>query len=129
MNLTIEQAKNIVENKIKKLGFTIIYRKNLTGRVFYTKKICYIPEIKTRNSLYIGTHELYHCLAERKDKVFINEYKAEKFAHRYLHHLGFSVPRKQTKRAKRYIEYKIRKASYRGLLKSSIPKEITNYIN
>lgn len=116
--MDINQAKYIVESKIRRKGFEIIYRKSMSGCVFEKSKKCFMPEIKTRKSLYIACHELYHVLREKKnEKVYINEMKAEKFAHRFLRHLGFAVPRSQTQRAKRYVLRKIRKAQNRGLKK------------
>jgi hypothetical protein len=128
MNLTIEQSKVLIENKIVKRGYAIKYRKNLSGCVYWHTKICFIPQIKTRASLYIGAHELFHVLRKRKEKVYINEFKAEKFAHRYLRHLGFSVPRKQSQRAKRYVNYKLQKAFNRGHKQSDLNKDVKRFL-
>lgn len=121
-------AKNIVENKILKRGFRIKYRTSLSGCVYWSAKICSMPIIKTRKSLYIGCHELYHCLRPRNNiKVYIDEMQAEKFAHKYMRHLGFSVPRSQTRGAKFYIKYKLRQAIDRGLKK--VDSKIKEWIN
>jgi hypothetical protein len=125
MRYNLEQAKNLVEGKIIRRGFSLQYRKaTLSGVVFWDSKTCIIPQIKSRASLYIACHELYHCLRDRKGKVYIDEFKAEKFAHRFMRHLGFSIPRKQTKRAKRYINYKLRKAFNRGMKQENLNKEV-----
>lgn len=124
----IETARYIVESKILRRGFQIKYRKSLTGCVYWETKICYIPEIKTRKSLYIGCHELYHCLRDRDNiKVYVDEMEAEMFAHRYTRHLGFAVPRTQTQRAKRYVSYKLQKAMRRGLKK--VDSEVKEWVN
>ena len=123
---TIAEAKKLIENKIVRRGFRIHYRKSISGCVYWETKVCYIPEIKTRKSLYIACHELYHCLRDRKGKVYLDEFKAERFAHRFMRHLGFSVPRSQTRRAKRYVSWKIEKATRRGL--SKIDSEVKTYL-
>lgn len=130
MNYTISEAKNLIENKIIRRGFSINYRKSLSGCVYWDKKICYIPDIKSRASLYIAIHELYHCLRDRQkgSKVYIDEFKAEKFAHRFMRHLGFTIPRKMNKRAKRYIGYKIRKALARGMKQENIKSEVKQWL-
>jgi hypothetical protein len=125
----LERAKNLVEYKITRKGFKIEYRKSaLTGVVYPKQKLCIIPHIKSRKSLYIAIHELYHCLRQKKTKVYIDECNAEVFAHKYLRHLGFAVPRDETQRAKRYIRYKLVKALNRGLKYNTIPNKIINYI-
>jgi len=128
MKYTLEQTRKIIEDKIRRRGFTIIYRKSLSGCVYWDSKICYIPEIKTRKSLYIGSHELYHCLRDRKGKVYIDEFRAEKFAHRFMRHLGFSIPRKMNKRAKRYIAHKISKAFARGMRQENLSNEVKQWL-
>ena len=122
----IEECKKIIEGKIRKKGYEIKYRKTLCGGVFWGKKVCYIPKIRSRKSLYVACHELYHCLRDRKGKVYIDEYKAERFAHRYMRHLGYSVPQAMTRRAKRYLNWKISKAVIRGL--KEVNKEVKAYV-
>lgn len=126
--MEIEQARQKIESSIKRRGFVIRYRNSMTGSVWYEKKICEIPFAKTRKSLYLLCHEFYHTLRKKKEKTFINEFKAEKFAHRYMRHLGFSVPSSQTKRAKRYVSWKITKACRRGLRQERIPKEVLKWL-
>jgi hypothetical protein len=128
MRYTISEAKKLIEDKIIKNGFTIHYRKSLSGSVCWSNKTCDIPEIKTRKSLFIGAHELFHCLRERKGKVYINEFKAEKFAGRYMRHLGFNVPRVMLYRAKRYISYKISKAFTRGMRQDTLDKNVKAWL-
>jgi len=126
MTYTLDQSKKIIEDKIKRKGFIIYYRKSLSGCVFWDSKKCYIPEIKTRKSLYIACHELFHCLRDRKGKVYLDEFKAERFASRFMRHLGYSVPRSMTARAKKYVGWKIEKAQRRGLLK--VNQEVKQYL-
>jgi hypothetical protein len=128
MRYTIAQAKKIIENKIRRRGFVIFYHKSLSGRVYWDIKKCYIPEIKTRKSLYIACHELYHCLRDRKGKVYLDEFKGEKFAHRFMRHLGYNVPRAMTKRAKRYVAYKLSKACARGMRQENLSQEVKRWI-
>jgi hypothetical protein len=129
MNYTIEQSRELIENKIANKGYSITYTHSLCGRVYWKTKEVFIPQIKTRASLYIACHELFHVLRERKENVYINEFKAEKFAHRYLRYLGFSVPRKQTKRAKRYVAYKLQKAFNRGHKQIDVNKDVKKFLN
>jgi hypothetical protein len=124
--MTLQEAKDLIEKEIQDLGFTIKYRKSITGCVFYDSKTCFMPEVKSRKSLYLACHELYHVLEKRKDKVYINELKAERFAHNKMRQLGFSVPRSMTKRAKSYVKHKVRKALRRGLQR--INPEVKRYL-
>jgi hypothetical protein len=128
MKKTIDEAKAIIESKILRRSFKIHYRKGLCGCVYWDSKLAYIPEIKTRKSLYIASHELFHALRDRKGKVYIDEYKAEVFAHRFLRHLGYSVPRSMTQRAKGYITRKIGKALRRGMKAENIDTTIKTWI-
>lgn len=124
--MTIDQAKIQVEGEITRQGFSIKYRTSLTGCVWETAKRCEIPEIKTRASLYIACHELFHVLFPRAGKkVCVNEVLAERFAHTKMRELGFSVPRKQTTRAKQYVLKKTKRAIKRGM--KAIPKEVMSF--
>jgi len=128
MKLSIEQAKQLIENKIRRTGYNIIYKNDaVSGMVSPITYNCYIPIIKSRTSLYTACHELYHCLRARTVDVYINEMRAEKFAHKYMRHLGFVVPRKHTKRSKWYVRNKLRKAKRRGLKK--VDSEVQNFLN
>ena len=115
--MDIEQARKLIESKIKKRGYQIFYRTSNSGCVFEKSKKCFIPKARGRSSLYLICHELFHTLRDKPSsiKTYINEMLAEKFAMRYMQHLGFSVPRKHITRAKRYISWKILKAQRRGL--------------
>ena len=131
--MDIEQARQTLEAEIRGLGYEILYRKNLTGKVTLRRVFiksrnglvelrriqqCAIPYASTRKSLYIVAHELYHCLYPRySKKVYINEMKAEQFAHEKLRELGFAVPHSMTQRAKNYVAWKLSKARRRGLKK------------
>lgn len=114
--MEIAQARQFLEFAINWAGYDIEYRKSLTGRVWWRSKRCQIPQAKTRKSLYIVAHELYHCMFPRQgEKVYINEMKAERFAHGVLRGLGFAVPRSVTQGAKNYVSWKVIKAQRRGL--------------
>jgi len=128
--MNIEQVKNLIETKIKRKGFTIQYRKDYNGCVDWDKKTCSIPKIKGRISLYIGCHELYHCLREEfKEEEYINEFRAERFAHKYIKHLSFRMPRKESNRAKAYIAYIIRRdLKKKRYNKENINKDILHWI-
>jgi hypothetical protein len=126
--MDLAKAKEIIECKLRRRGYTIVYRKTLSGRVSCKRRICSMCDIKSRRSLYIACHELYHALRDRPKhaKVYVNEMQAERFAHRFMRHLGFSVPRGMTRRAKRYVLYKATKAQRRGLKK--VDSSVTRFI-
>jgi hypothetical protein len=97
-------------------GWTIEYRKSLSGRCLIKKKIIQAPRPVTRRALYVFLHECGHAhlhLDGRK-KRHVEEMEAEKFAHEKMREHGIAVPRKETKEAKRYVARQIRKAIARG---------------
>ena len=131
--MEIKEAEHLVEFALRNIyGYEVRYRKSLTGCVYSKKKLVYIPSIKSRKSLYIALHELYHVeRAENKLKkieVNVEEMRAELFAHRKMREMGFAVPTSQTQRAKRYVAYKVRKAIKRGKKLENIDKEVLRFI-
>jgi hypothetical protein len=99
-------------------GWTVEYRKSLTGSAFYTRKHLAAPAPKTRKSLYIFLHECAHAHlhvnAGREKKKHVREFEAEKWAHEKMREHGIPVPRAMTKRAKQYVARKIRQAGKRA---------------
>lgn|SRR5262245_7592371 len=97
-------------------GYTIGYRKSLTGRHHGKRKLIQAPRPVTRRSLYVFLHECAHAHlhVERRLKVHVMEMQAEQWAHEKMRENGVPVPHKETRRAKRYVAHKIRKALRRG---------------
>jgi len=111
----MEKIKQQIEDEIKSKGYSITYRKQLTGRVSYRNRTCAMPEIKTRKSLYIALHELGHIVNGHIRPVYKGEYLAEKYAHARMRELGLTIPRIVTARAKEYVQMKIRRAERRHI--------------
>lgn len=97
-------------------GYTIEYRKSLSGRHFGQRKLIQAPRPVTRKSLYIFLHECAHATLHMdcKKPVHVKEMEAEKWAHEKMRENGVSVPRSMTERAKQYVARKIRRAQRRG---------------
>jgi hypothetical protein len=111
-------------------GWTVQYRKSLSGRAWYMRDGKVVKEIAapkpvTRKSLYIFLHECAHAHLHypiyersrsqyRKMPKHVIEHEAEVWAHEKMREHGIAVPRPMTKRAKQYVARKIRQASNRG---------------
>jgi hypothetical protein len=97
-------------------GYTVEYRKSLSGRHWGTRKLIQAPRPVTRKSLYIFLHECAHAHlhVERRPKAHVREMEAEKWAHDKMRENGVPVPRSMTKRAKAYVGRKIGQAERRG---------------
>ena len=117
--MEIKKAAEMIEAEIKAKGFSIEYTKSLRGKVYPTAKRCLIPYILTRKSLYVACHQLSHVLGnvymKGKSKRDLIEFRAEKFAHKRMKELGFSVPREMTERATKPLGRKIRRVKKRFL--------------
>jgi len=117
--MEIKKAAEMIEAEIKAKGYSIEYTKGLTGKVYPAAKRCFIPYILTRKSLYVACHQLSHVLGnvyiKGKSKRDLIEFRAEKFAHKKMKELGFSVPREMTERATKLIGRKIRRVKKRFL--------------
>jgi hypothetical protein len=100
-------------------GYTVEFRKSLSGRHYRNKKLIQAPRQVTRRSLYVFLHECAHAHLhlDRRPPVHVMEMEAEKWAHEKMREHGIAVPRKMTKQAKRYVASKIRRAIARGAKK------------
>lgn len=99
-------------------GYTIEYRKSLSGRHFGKRKLIQAPRPVTRKALYMFLHECAHAhlghSCNGKIPRHVKEMQAEQWAHEKMREAGVSVPRSMTTRAKAYVGRKIRLAEARG---------------
>ena len=99
-------------------GYTVEYRNSLTGTHYGGRKLIQAPRPITRKALYVFLHECAHAVLGHGDngKVprHVEEMQAEQWAHAKMREHGVAVPRSMTRRAKRYVAYKIRQAERRG---------------
>lgn len=99
-------------------GWTVEYRKSLSGRCYWHRKHIQAPRPITRKSLYIFLHEcahaVLHAVRDRKRTRHVEEYQAEQWAHARMREHGIAVPRVMTVRAKQYVRHKIRQAKRAG---------------
>ncbi|SRR6266566_7328961 len=97
-------------------GYTIEYRKSLSGRHWVKRKLIQAPRPVTRKALYIFLHECAHAHLHRdhRQKVHIMEMEAEKWTHEKMREHGIAVPRKMTTGAKAYVGRKIAAGIARG---------------
>jgi hypothetical protein len=98
-------------------GYTVQYRKSLSGRHYGKRKLIQAPRPVTRKSLYIFLHECAHAHLhqDRKPKAHIREMEAEQLAHARMREHGIPVPREMTNRAKSYVARKIEQAKRSGV--------------
>lgn len=97
-------------------GYTVEWRKSLSGRHYGGAKLIQAPRPLTRKSLYIFLHECAHAHLhrDRRPKAHVREMEAEKWAHEKMREHGIAVPRTMTRRAKQYVARKIRQAKRSG---------------
>lgn len=97
-------------------GYTIKYRKSLTGRHYGGAKLIDAPRPVTRKSLYIFLHECAHAHLhrDRRPPVHVMEMEAEQWAHRIMRENDVAVPKSMTVRAKAYVRRKIKRAVMNG---------------
>jgi RES domain-containing protein len=99
-------------------GYTVEYRKSLTGTHYGGRKLIQAPRPITRKALYVFLHECAHAMLghSHKSKVprHVEEMQAEQWAHAKMRKHGVAVPRSMTRSAKQYVAYKIRQATQRG---------------
>jgi hypothetical protein len=106
-------------------GWTVKYRKSLSGRCIYRHKIIDAPKPVTRKALYIFLHECAHAILHypivarslseyRRKPKHVVELEAEQWAHATMRQHGIAVPRAMTVRAKDYVARKILQAELRG---------------
>lgn len=102
-------------------GYTLEYRKSLSGRHNGKVKRIIAPRPVTRKALYIFLHECAHAHLGHYDNGkaprHVEEMEAEKWAHEKMRDSGVAVPRSMTKRAKAYVAHKIHQAERRGAKK------------
>ncbi len=92
------------------------YTDGLHGRALPGQKFIKAPRPTTRRRLYVWAHECAHVALGHNDRLPVHreEYEAERWAAAALRRYGVPVPRKETRRAKRYVAHKIRMAERRG---------------
>jgi hypothetical protein len=97
-------------------GWTVAYRKSLSGGCYLKEKRISAPRPVTRKSLYIFLHECAHAHLHvvGRSKRHVEELEAEQWAHARMREHGIAVPRTMTKRAKAYVGRKIDQAKARG---------------
>lgn len=107
-----------IAERYKPKGYTIEYRKSLSGMHYGQSKRILAPRPTTRKALYIFLHECAHAhlghAHNGKAPRHVEEMEAEKWAHEKMREAGVPVPRSMTKRAKAYVGRKIRQAEARG---------------
>jgi hypothetical protein len=100
-------------------GWRVVrYRRKLSGYCDHTNKVIVAPRPRTRKSLYIFLHECAHAHEHGNGNgrlpVHVQELQAERWAHAKMREVGLRVPRVMTRRAKKYVARKIKKALARG---------------
>ncbi len=99
-------------------GYTIKYRRSLSGLHRGVSTVIEAPRPVTRKALYIFLHECAHAhlghAHNGKAPRHVEEMEAEKWAHEKMRENGIPVPRQMTKRAKDYVARKIKQATARG---------------
>jgi hypothetical protein len=112
-----ERFKAIAANYVPE-GYTIEYRKNLSGLHYGQRKHICAPRPVTRKSLYIFLHECAHAhlghAHNGKTPRHVEEMEAEKWAHQKMRENGVPVPKEMTRQAKAYVGRKIEQAKRRG---------------
>lgn len=99
-------------------GYTVEYRKGLTGMHYGSRRLIKTPLPKTPKSLYIFLHECAHAYLHtgsgKNGKRHVQEMEAEQWAHERMARHGIPVPPEMTERTKRYVARKIVQAERRG---------------
>jgi hypothetical protein len=98
-------------------GYTVEYRKSLTGCHYGERKLIQAPRPITRKALYIFLHECGHAQLHShngRTPRHVEEMEAEKWAHAKMREHGVPVPHSMTARAKTYVARKIRQARRAG---------------
>ena len=101
-------------------GWTVSYRKSLSGCCYTTRKHIDAPRPVTRKSLYIFLNECAHAHLHVKvpgvkaKPSHVKELEAEQWAHEKMREHGVPVPRAMTRRAKDYVAHKIKRAEACG---------------
>ncbi|WP_112593099.1 hypothetical protein [Brucella tritici] len=109
-------------------GYTVKFRKSLSGVHRGWLRQIEAPRPVTRKSLYIFLHECAHAhlhCGGPKLPVHVKELQAEKWAHSKMREHGIPVPRTMTDRAKAYVARKIDRAEKRGA--KSIDREAQRF--
>ncbi|MCH4541838.1 MULTISPECIES: hypothetical protein [Brucella/Ochrobactrum group] len=109
-------------------GYTVKFRKSLSGVHRGWLRRIEAPRPVTRKSLYIFLHECAHAhlhCGGPKLPVHVKELQAEKWAHSKMREHGIPVPRTMTDRAKAYVARKIDRAEKRGA--KSIDREAQRF--
>lgn len=97
-------------------GWTVSYRKGLSGCCWQDRMHIEAPRPVTRKALYIFLHECAHAHLHAGSNAarHVKEHEAERWAHQTMRENGIPVPRAMTKRAKAYVARKIDKAQRSG---------------
>lgn len=95
-------------------GWTVQYRKSLSGRCYYLKQMIVAPKPVTRRALHIFLHECGHAHlhgpSKKHVRVHVREMEAEQFAFDKMREAGVAIPDKSRARAKSYVRRKIKQA-------------------
>ena len=119
---------NTINQLLKEYGITVKkYRSNTTGRAFIKENAIVIPNPTGKISFMVALHEIGHCVLGDLKPRHYEEYRAEKWAIDKARELGFSVPQRWIKRAKRYVAFKIRQALRRRGHWKNINKEASRF--
>jgi hypothetical protein len=100
-------------------GYTVEYRKSLSGRHYGRRNLIKAPKPVTAKALYIFLHECAHAYlhtgsGRKAAPRHVQEMQAEIWAHAKMEKHGIPVPPEMTTRAKRYVARKIVQAERRG---------------
>src|SRR4029077_2382287 len=99
-------------------GYTLEYRKSLSGMHYGQSKRIIAPRPITRKALYIFLHECAHAALGHahngKTPRHVEEMEAEQWAHARMRENDIPVPRSMTKRPKPCVARKIVQAEKRG---------------
>ena len=97
-------------------GWTVSYRKSLTGRCYYQRKLIETPKPITLRALHIFLHECGHAYlhtGKERPKHRV-EFEAETWAFKKMRDALIEPHPTSIERAKRYVRRKINQAVKRG---------------
>jgi hypothetical protein len=99
-------------------GWTVEYRKTLSGLCIFDRRVIQAPRPVTRKALYIFLHECAHAHLHREGGKarHVMEMEAERWAHEQMRAHGIAVPRRQTQGAKWNVARQIRRDVAGGML-------------
>jgi hypothetical protein len=98
-------------------GYTVEYRKGLSGRHYGRRMLIKAPRPVTARALYVFLHECAHAhLHDHSGKVprHVEEMEAVQWAYAKMKKHGIPVPPSIVEREQRYVAWKIVQAERRG---------------